>query len=108
MPYTVYLKRSAEKELAELPARAHDRIIKALLSLKDDPFSRNAKKLHGRIPAPPLFTPTPNASVCMQSGTTEGSLGKERQGKMRRTGVVRSVGKRAKGEAGSGKTRHDG
>jgi mRNA-degrading endonuclease RelE of RelBE toxin-antitoxin system len=48
VPYTVYLKRSAEKELAELPAKTHDRIIKVLLSLKDDPFRRNAKKLHGR------------------------------------------------------------
>ncbi len=48
MPYTVYLKRSAEKELQELPARAHDRIVKALLSLQNDPFSGNAKKLRGR------------------------------------------------------------
>ena len=48
MPYTVYLKRSAEKELADLPAKIHDRVVKALLSLKDDLFPRNAKKLHGR------------------------------------------------------------
>jgi hypothetical protein len=33
MAYTVYLKRSAEKELEELPAKTHDRIVKALLSL---------------------------------------------------------------------------
>ena len=48
MPYTVYLKRSAEKELEHLPAKIHDRIITVLLSLKDNPFPRNAKKLHGR------------------------------------------------------------
>jgi mRNA interferase RelE/StbE len=48
MPYTVYLKRSAEKELGALPAKIHDRIVTVLLSLKDDPFPRNAKKLHGR------------------------------------------------------------
>jgi mRNA interferase RelE/StbE len=48
MPYTIYLKRSAEKELEDLPAKMHDKIIEALLSLKDDPFPRNAKKLHGR------------------------------------------------------------
>jgi mRNA interferase RelE/StbE len=48
MPYTVYLKRSAEKELDKLPARLHDRIIEVLLSLKDNPYPHNAKKLHGR------------------------------------------------------------
>jgi len=48
VPYTVYLKRSAEKELKELPGKVHDRIIEALLSLKANPLPRNAKKLHGR------------------------------------------------------------
>ena len=48
MPYNVYLKRSAEKELEELPEKAHERIIEAVLSLRDNPFPRNAKKLHGR------------------------------------------------------------
>jgi mRNA interferase RelE/StbE len=48
MGYAVYLKRSAEKELEELPPRTHDRIVAALVSLKDNPFPRNAKKLHGR------------------------------------------------------------
>ncbi|NLW34364.1 MAG: type II toxin-antitoxin system RelE/ParE family toxin [Syntrophorhabdus aromaticivorans] len=46
--YTVYLKRSAEKELKELPPKVHDKIIKVLLSLRENPFPRNAKKLHGR------------------------------------------------------------
>jgi mRNA interferase RelE/StbE len=48
MAYTVCLKRSAEKELESLPAKVHDKVIEALLSLKDDPFPRNAKKLHSR------------------------------------------------------------
>jgi len=41
--YTVYLKRSAEKELKELPPKVHDKIIKVLLSLRENPFPRNAK-----------------------------------------------------------------
>ena len=48
MPYTVYLKRSAEKELEELPPKIHDKIVAVLLSLKDNPFPRNAIKLHVR------------------------------------------------------------
>ena len=44
----LYLKRSAEKELEELPQRIHDKIVVALLSLKDNPLPRNARKLHGR------------------------------------------------------------
>jgi mRNA-degrading endonuclease RelE of RelBE toxin-antitoxin system len=31
LPYTIYLKRSAEKELEDLPARIHDRIVAVLL-----------------------------------------------------------------------------
>ncbi len=48
MPYTIYLKRSAEKELGELPTNIHDKILTVLLSLKDNPFPHNARKLHGR------------------------------------------------------------
>jgi len=48
MAYTVCLKRSAEKELDDLPAKIHDKIIQGLLSLEDNPLPRNAKKLHGR------------------------------------------------------------
>jgi len=48
MPYSVRLKRSAEKELDVLPAKVHDKIIKVILSLKENPFPRSAKKLHGR------------------------------------------------------------
>ncbi len=48
MPYTVRLKRSAEKELENLPARIHNKVINVLLSLKENPFPRNSIKLHGR------------------------------------------------------------
>jgi len=48
MPYTVYLKRSAEKELARLPAEIHDRVVKRLISLRDNPHPSGAKKLLGR------------------------------------------------------------
>ena len=48
MPYTVKLKRSAEKELENLPTRTHDKIINILLSLKENPFPRSSKKLRGR------------------------------------------------------------
>ncbi len=34
MPYAVYLKRSAEKELAGLPEEVHRKIMKRLLTLK--------------------------------------------------------------------------
>ncbi len=48
MAYAVNLKRSAEKELEKLPGKIHDRIINILLSLKENPFPRNSKKLRGR------------------------------------------------------------
>ena len=48
MPYDVYLKKSAEKELKSLPDKLHDRIVNIILSLKANPLPPNAKKLHGR------------------------------------------------------------
>jgi len=48
MPYTVKLKRSAEKELDNLPKKIHDKVINILLSLKENPFPQNFKKLRGR------------------------------------------------------------
>ena len=48
MPYTVYLKRSAEKELDHLPTKIYDRIVKRLLSLRDNPRPPGIKKLLGR------------------------------------------------------------
>jgi mRNA interferase RelE/StbE len=47
MPYVVHLKRSAEKELADLPREVHQRIIKRLLTLKTNPRPPGAKKLGG-------------------------------------------------------------
>jgi mRNA interferase RelE/StbE len=47
MPYVVHLKRSAEKELADLPREVHQRIIRRLLTLKADPRPPGAKKLGG-------------------------------------------------------------
>ncbi|MBM4467669.1 MAG: type II toxin-antitoxin system RelE/ParE family toxin [Chloroflexi bacterium] len=48
MKYTVRLKRSAEKELEDLPDHVHDRIVKRLLALEQDPRPRGVKKLKGR------------------------------------------------------------
>jgi len=47
MPYVVHLKRSAEKELADLPQEMQKRIIKRLLTLKAIPRPQGAKKLGG-------------------------------------------------------------
>lgn len=43
MRYTVKLKRSAEKELDNLPKKIHDKVINILLSLKENPFPHNFK-----------------------------------------------------------------
>jgi mRNA-degrading endonuclease RelE of RelBE toxin-antitoxin system len=48
MPFTVRLKRSVEKELDALPAKIHDKIITTISSLKENPFPRTSKNLHGR------------------------------------------------------------
>jgi mRNA interferase RelE/StbE len=47
MPYVVYIKRSAEKELDSLPLEAKQRIIARLLNLKANPRPPGAKKLWG-------------------------------------------------------------
>jgi mRNA interferase RelE/StbE len=47
MPYIVHLKRSAEKELADLPRDVHRQIIKRLLALKDKPRPPGTRKLWG-------------------------------------------------------------
>ena len=48
MSYTVYLKRSAEKELDRLPAKVYNRIIKRIISLGNNPRPLGAKKLLGQ------------------------------------------------------------
>jgi len=48
MNYTVRLKRSAEKELEDLPDHVHDRIAERLLALEQNPRPRGVRKLRGR------------------------------------------------------------
>jgi len=48
MPYEVFLKSSAEKELENLPEKLHDRIVIRLAALKNNPRPSNSKKLRGR------------------------------------------------------------
>ncbi len=48
MPYSVSLKRSAEKELSRLPSEIHDRIIEKLITLQDNPRPQGASKLRGQ------------------------------------------------------------
>jgi len=43
MPYTVSLKRSAEKEVDALSPRIHDKVIKAILALKKIPTPATSK-----------------------------------------------------------------
>ncbi len=45
--YTLYIKRSAERELDVLPKTIFDRVVKAILALQGSPRPRNAKKLRG-------------------------------------------------------------
>ncbi len=47
MPYAVYLKMSAEKELEGLPREVHQKIIKRLLALQANPRPPGGKKLWG-------------------------------------------------------------
>ena len=48
MSYTVRLKRSAEKELEDLPDHVYDRIAERLLTLEQNPRPRRVRKLRGR------------------------------------------------------------
>ena len=48
MPYSVLLKRSAEKELNALDQTLRQRIVQTLLRLENDPRPRGAKKLTDR------------------------------------------------------------
>jgi len=47
MSYSVYLKKSAEKELLTLPPVIHNKIVKHLVDLEHNPFPKGIKKLHG-------------------------------------------------------------
>jgi mRNA interferase RelE/StbE len=48
MPYVVHLKRSAEKELDRLPTKIRDRIIKQIISLKNNPRPFGLHELQSR------------------------------------------------------------
>jgi mRNA interferase RelE/StbE len=48
MAYRVLIKRSAERELAALPAQTKERIDQRLLKLESDPRPRGVKKLQGQ------------------------------------------------------------
>ena len=48
MPYVVHLKRSAEKELDRLPTKIRDRIIKQIISLKNNPRPYGSHELQSR------------------------------------------------------------
>ncbi len=48
MTYQVIIKRSAEKELDALPANLHERIVKRLLALEENPRPSGIKKLQGQ------------------------------------------------------------
>jgi mRNA interferase RelE/StbE len=48
MSYQLFLKRSAEKELSELTGKTHDRIVKKLLEMRENPLPRGVRKLPGR------------------------------------------------------------
>lgn len=47
MAYRIVLKRSAAKELAALPSRTHDNVIKHLRQLESSPRGTGAEKLTG-------------------------------------------------------------
>ena len=47
MPYSVYLKKSAEKELSSLSSVTHDKIVKHLVDLEQNPLPKGVKKLRG-------------------------------------------------------------
>ncbi len=48
MPYTVIIKKSAQKELDSIPNKLQLRIIGVIDLLAINPFPPNAKKLQGR------------------------------------------------------------
>ena len=48
MPYSVYIKQSAEKELDRLPSKVQDIIIKKLTLLGENPTPKGVKKLQAK------------------------------------------------------------
>ncbi len=48
MSYEVEIKKSAGKALDDIPKSERDRILEAIIALKDDPRPSGCKKLSGR------------------------------------------------------------
>ena len=48
MSYSLYVLRRAQKELAQLPTGAYERVRDAVRILADDPRPPNCRKLRGR------------------------------------------------------------
>ena len=48
MSFAIHLKRSAEKELDNLPSDIYKKVICRIISLKDNPRPRGVKKLIGK------------------------------------------------------------
>ncbi len=46
--YEVILSNRAEKRLSRLPAGEYERVLRAVMSLAEDPRPRNCRKLQGR------------------------------------------------------------
>lgn len=47
MPYTVTIKRSAEREMGALPDKVFERVADSIISLESDPRKPGSKKLRG-------------------------------------------------------------
>lgn len=47
MPYTITIKRSAEREMAALPEKTFERIADSIVGLESDPRKPGSKKLRG-------------------------------------------------------------
>lgn len=48
MSFAIHLKRSAEKELDNLPSDIYKKVVRRIISLKDNPRPRGVKKLTGK------------------------------------------------------------
>ena len=48
MSYSVYIKRSAEKELDRLDDKSHERLLERILQLKENPRPEGSIKLGGQ------------------------------------------------------------
>jgi len=48
VPYEIFILRSAQKALADLPERDYQRVCRAITALRDNPRPPGSKKLTGR------------------------------------------------------------